>query len=145
MARCEVVWNPDEPGPCIQVEITNSLQIIEASRGLGLESPPPVKIRALLDTGASVTVINRTFADHCKLFQTSEGSELRTIGGSVRCAEHAGSISFPGLPLRSFDPIRIVSGDFIKERSYACLIGRDILRYWRTTFDGPGRRILIED
>ncbi len=37
-------------------------------------------MRALLDTGASITVISRVYADHCKLFQTNEGSEITAIG-----------------------------------------------------------------
>jgi len=87
-------------------------------------------MKALLDTGASVTVISKVFADSSKLFQTSAGSEITAIGATHQCGEHAGAISFPGTGLRPLDPIRIVSAGFAKERSYAILIGRDILRNW---------------
>ena len=53
-------------------------------------------MKALLDTGASVTVISKIFANYCKLFQTNEGSEITAIGATHRCGEHAGAISFPG-------------------------------------------------
>jgi len=102
-------------------------------------------MRALLDTGASVTVISRVFANYCKLFQTNEGSEITAIGATHRCAEHAGSISFPGTSLRTLDPIRIVSVAFPKERYYAILIGRDILRNWVITFDGRSKRVTITE
>jgi hypothetical protein len=102
-------------------------------------------MRALLDTGASVTVISKTFANHCKLFQTNEGSEITAIGATHRCGEHAGAISFPGTKLKPFDSIRIVSADFPKERYYAILIGRDILRNWILTFDGRSKRVTITD
>jgi len=146
MARFEFKWDPSDPSdpaPCISVTITNSLDVIHAGRGIGLEYPGPLRVRALLDTGASVTVINRVLAESCKLFQTSEGSEITAIGATHRCGEHAGAMSFPDTGLRSLDPIRIVSAVFMKERSYACLIGRDILRNWTVTFDGRSKRVTI--
>jgi predicted aspartyl protease len=122
----------------------NSRYVIEAG-GIGLESPPPRQMRALLDTGASVTIISKVFANYCKLFQTNEGSEITALGGKLHCGEHAGAISFPGTNLRPFDPIRIVSAVFARERNYACLIGRDILRKWVVTFDGRSKRVTITD
>ncbi|MGA9063010.1 MAG: retroviral-like aspartic protease family protein [Terracidiphilus sp.] len=123
----------------------NSRDVIEAGRVIGLEYPAPRRMRALLDTGASVTVISKKFADHCRLFQTNEGSEISAIGATHHCGEHAGSVSFPETELRPFDPIRIVSAVFAKERYYAILIGRDILRNWKIAFDGRSRRVTIED
>ncbi len=148
MARVDIPWNPfdqDDPGPCIDVIVMNSNDVIEAGRALGLEYPEPRRMRALLDTGASVTVISKTFANHCRLFQTNEGSEITAIGATHRCGEHAGAISFPGTNLQPFDPTRIVSVDFPKERHYAILIGRDILRNWTITFDGRSKRVTITD
>lgn len=148
MGRHEFKWDPadrDDPAPCIRVVVMNSREVIEAGRAVGLEYPEPHPVRALLDTGASVTVISKTFANYCKLFPTSEGSELRTLGATVLCGEHAGSISFPGTNLRRIDTIRIVSGDFVREPHYACLIGRDVLRNWIITFDGPGKIVTITD
>lgn len=148
MAHHEIPWDPfnqNDPGPCIDVVITNSREVIEAGRRIGLEYPQPLRMRALLDTGASVTVISKQFANHCKLFQTNEGSEITAVGASHRCGEHAGSISFPGTKLKPFDPIRIVSAVFVKERYYAILIGRDILRNWLISFDARNRRVTIDD
>ena len=148
MARVEIPWNPfdqADPGPCIDVTITNSRDVIEAGRALGLDYPEPLKMRALLDTGASITVISRVFANHCKLFQTNEGSTITAIGATHRCGEHAGAISFPGTKLRSLELIGIVSADFIRQPHYACLIGRDILRNWTITFDGRSKLVTIID
>lgn len=148
MGRVELNWdpfNPMDPGPLIDVAITNSADVMENGRSLGLEYPEPRPLKALLDSGASVTVISKVFANYCKLFQTSEGTEITAIGASHPCGEHAGSISFPGTNLRSLESVRIVSAVFMKERNYACLIGRDILRNWVLTFDGRRKRITIVD
>jgi hypothetical protein len=101
-------------------------------------------MKALLDTGAAVTVISKTFAKYCKLLQTGE-TEIRALGSLNKCGEHAGAISFPDTNLRPYDPIRIVSADFVQERHYAILIGRDILRNWTITFDGRSKRVTITD
>lgn len=139
-----VAWGDSDPGPCIDVVVMNSHEVVEAWRAIGLECPQPVKMRALLDTGAAVTVVSKIFARHCKLLQTGE-TEIRALGSLHKCGEHAGSISFPGRNLRPFDSIRIVSADFVQERHYAILIGRDILRNWTITFDGRSKRVTIVD
>lgn len=148
MARLELKWDPfdqSDPGPCIDVTVVNSRDVIEAGRAIGFEYPEPRPMRALLDTGASITVISKVYANTCKLFQTNEGSEITAIGATHRCGEHAGAISFPGTSLRPLDPIRIVSAVFARERNYAILIGRDILRNWVITFDGRSKRVTITD
>jgi hypothetical protein len=139
-----VSWRDSDPGPCMDVIVRNSHEVIAAGSSIGLEYPEPIKMRALLDTGASVTVVSKTFARYCKLLQTGE-TEIRALGSLHRCGEHAGAISFPGTNLRPYDPIRIVSADFVQERHYAILIGRDILRNWRITFDGVRGCVAITD
>lgn len=112
MARVELYWDPfnqTDPGPCIDVIVMNSRDLVEAGRAIGFEYPAPHPMKALLDTGASVTIVSRAFASYCKLFQTNEGIEITAIGATHRCGEHAGAISFPGTTLRPLDPIRIVS------------------------------------
>jgi hypothetical protein len=148
MATVQIPRNPHDPldpGPCIDVQVMNSPDVIEAGRAVGLEYPPARSLRALLDTGASITLISKQFANHCKLRQTNEGSEISAIGAIHRCGEHAGSISFPGTNLRAFHSIRIISAVFAKERYYACLIGRDILRNWIVTFDGVAKCVTIKE
>jgi hypothetical protein len=140
----QVHWGASDPGPLIDVVVMNSRDVLEAWRALGLECPQPVSMKALLDTGAAVTVISKTFAKHCKLLQTGE-TEIRALGNLQKCGEHAAAISFPGTSLRPIDPIRIVSADFLQEPHYACLIGRDILRSWTITFDGRRNLVTITD
>jgi hypothetical protein len=148
MARVELYWNPfdqADPGPLIDVSVMNSRHVIEAGRAIGFEYPKPLPMKALLDTGASVTVVSKVWANNCKLFQTSEGSQIVSLGDIQHCGEHAGALSFPGSDLTPLDPIRIVSAVFKKERFHAVIIGRDILRNWVITFDGRSKRVTITD
>jgi hypothetical protein len=140
----QVKWEAIYPGPSIDVTVMNSRHVIEARPDIGLEYPEPFKTKALLDTGAAVTVISKALAKHCKLYQTGI-TEIKTLGSLQRCGEYAAAISFPGMNLRAVDPIRIISADFIKEPFHACLIGWDILRNWRITFDGRSNCVTIID
>jgi hypothetical protein len=148
MGRAQIAWDPfnaENPFACIDVLIGNSHELSGQQVDLGLEFREPIPIKALIDTGAGPVLISRTYARHCKLFQTRPDSEIRVIGGSISGGEHAGRISFPNTTLRSYDPIRIVSGDFNQERHFACLIGIDILRHWKITFDAKATLVTIYD
>lgn len=148
MGYVELSWDPfdlTDPGPLIDVTIMNSSDVMEEQAALGFEYRKPRPIKALLDTGASITVVSKAFATYCSLFQTSEETAIAAVGTMHSGGDHAGSVSFPGTDLRPFDPIRIVSVDFPQERRHACLIGRDILRSWNITFDGRSKRVIIRD
>lgn len=147
MGRAILTWDPSEPndpGPLIDVSVMNSPDVLDAWRAEGLDCPPPVKMKALIDTGAAVTIISKTFARHCKLYQTGV-SQVRALGAPHNCGEHAGTICFPNTKLRPFESVRILSGEFIQESHFACLIGRDILRNWIITLEGNSKRVIIAD
>jgi len=147
MGRATLPWDPSDPtdpGALIDVSVMNSQDVIDAWNAEGLVCPPAVTMKALVDTGAAVTIISKTFARHCKLYQTGQGS-VRALGAQHICGEYAGTISFPNTSLRPIESIRILSGDFIREPHFACLIGRDILRHWTVTFDGAARLVTVTD
>ncbi len=148
MGRAQIRWDPchaENPFACIDILVRNSQALLDQQGDLGFEFRQPVRIKALIDTGAGPVLISKIYARHCKLFQTRPDSEIRVIGGSIKGGEHAGCISFPNTTLRSYDPIRIVSGDFHGERYFSCLIGIEILRHWKITFDPKAKLVTIED
>ena len=116
-----------------------------AGRAIGFEYPTPHEITALIDTGSPFTIVNRVHALNRMLAQTGAGTEIRTLGGKAKCGEHSGTISFPGTGLKRIETLRILSRDFEDERYYSCLIGRDVIRHWKITFDGHSKRVTITD
>ena len=148
MIDANVAWDPTLIGnssPCIQVLIQNSPELIPDDVKQLLSVPPSTPVMALLDTGASFSIISRVFAERFKLFQTGDFISIRTLSGTHLAREYAASVSFPGTTLQTFPMLRLRSADFVKEPNFSCLIGRDILQHWRITFDGRSKRVTIED
>jgi predicted aspartyl protease len=140
-------WRPNPSkllfeGPHIEILISTTRPELEEGRAIGLEFRE-LSVHALIDTGASLTVINPQIASTCKLLQT-DWNRITTVGGMAgRYPAYAASISFPGTDLPSFDVIRVVACPIIEQRFFSCLIGRDILRRWFMTYDGPNGQIEI--
>jgi len=141
-------WRPNPSkllleGPHIEISISTTRPEFEEGRSIGLEYRD-LRVHALIDTGASLTVINPQIASTCKLLQT-DWNRITTVGGMAgRYPAYAAAISFPESDLPSFDVIRVVACPIIEQRYFSCLIGRDILRRWFMTYDGPNGEIEIQ-
>ena len=122
-------------GPCILIEISAPLLEIAEGSPLGLEYRP-FRITAVIDTGASLTVVNPEVVETCKLPATGFAT-VASIERKARYHQHAACIKFPGTKLRTLDGVPVVACK-ISQQPYACLIGRDIMRNWLMTYSGDG-------
>src|ERR1035438_3238753 len=59
-----------QEGPRVRIIISAPREEIDDGRAVGLDYPDPISVLALVDTGASLTVINPELAQSCKLRQT---------------------------------------------------------------------------
>lgn len=129
-------------GPVIDILISTTRPKLEEGKAIGLEFQE-LAVKALIDTGAALTIINPQIAASCKLLQT-DWSMINSVGGLAgEYPAHAAAISFPGTNLPSFDVVRVVACPIIKQPFFSCLIGRDILRKWLLTYDGPNGELEI--
>src|SRR5229473_4234397 len=89
-------------GPHIAILISATRVEVEEGRSLGLEFPD-LPVRALIDTGASLTIINPQIAATCKLKQTGH-QKINAVGGEAgEYPEYAAAIAFPETELPSLD------------------------------------------
>jgi predicted aspartyl protease len=123
-------------GPRIFIKVSALSSEIEEGSAVGLEFPEPFGITAVIDTGASLTVVNPEVVEHCKLRATGFAI-VASIEKKGRYRQHAARIEFPGTKLRTLDGVPVVACK-ISQQPYACLIGRDILRNWLLTYNGDG-------
>lgn len=122
-------------GPHIKIIISATRVEVEEGRPLGLEFPD-LPVHALIDTGASLTVVNPEIAATCKLKQTGH-QMINAVGGQAgEFPAYAAAISFPETELPSLDATRVVACPIIRQPFFSCLIGRDIMRKWLLTYDG---------
>lgn len=141
-------WRPNPStlllqGPVIDIIVSTTLPELEEGRSIGLEYSE-FSMRALIDTGAALTIINPQIAKTCKLLQT-DWNKITAVGGvEGEYPAYAAAISFPGTELPRLDVIRVVACPIIKQPFFSCLIGRDILRKWILTYDGRNGRFEVE-
>lgn len=113
-----------------------------AKQGKSLKDPQPV--RALIDTGARLTIITPETASRCGLVQVSTTKIFVVGGGEVPGPVYSAQMAFPDSPLASWPAIQIVGAD-LHHREIECLIGRDILRRWIMEYDGPSGQLIISE
>jgi predicted aspartyl protease len=132
-----------QEGPCVVVAIGAPRFEIDEGRSVGLEYPEPYRVKALIDTGAAVTVVNPQLVKTCKLRHTGF-AEIVSAGGSGRYQELAAAIYFPDTDLAGIDLIRVVACPIVRQ-PVSCLIGKDILRRWCFLYDGTTGQIRIQE
>lgn len=122
-------------GPHVPILVSATLFEVQEGSAVGLEFPE-LPVRALIDTGASLTVINPEIAATCKLKQTGF-QKISAVGGLAgEYPEYAAAISFPGSEIPSLGAARVVACPIIRQPFYSCLIGRDILQKWILIYNG---------
>lgn len=125
----------EKDGPNIRIEISAPSFDFKEGIDVGLDFRQ-LAINAVIDTGASVTVVNPEVAATCKLRATGFVT-VASVEKFGRYPQHAAWIKFPGTALKDFDGIPVVACK-ISQQPYSCLIGRDILRHWILTYNGSG-------
>ena len=140
---CSSASELQQEGPRIRISISAPQEEIEIGGAFAIEYPEPLSVVALIDTGASLTVINPELVQSCRLTQTgfTKISSAGNIGDFPTFAAH---IEFPGHNLRGFEIIPVVACK-LPQQSISCLIGRDILRRWRFTYNGRTGEVSVMD
>jgi gag-polyprotein putative aspartyl protease len=131
-------------GPKIRIAVGHPRADIEVAKREGKTLHPPQTVIAVIDTGASVSLIRPEVAATCGLRKTGPAT-VSVVGTTIEAAEHSASISFVDHELKGFDSLRVISSPLPRQEGVACLIGRDILERWRLYYDGTTGEMWIED
>jgi hypothetical protein len=130
-------------GPIMQVVVGHPKIEFDEAVSIGLELRKPIVVRALIDTGAAITIINPELAQTFKLKFTGMG-RINAAGHTADYPEYAAAISFPDSRLLPFDVLRIRACPLARAEM-SCLIGRDILRFWELTYNGDSGVVAVRD
>jgi predicted aspartyl protease len=130
-------------GPKIRVTISHPRSALAAAKQKSIDLNEPFTVTALIDTGASRTVITPQLAATCGLRHTGM-ARISSAGHIAERPEYAGAIHFPDQELKGFDPVSLVACP-LPEQDVACLLGRDVLERWNLTYDGRSGFVEIEE
>ena len=127
----------NQMGAFIQVTITHPRIIQENLKQQG-KSVPSINVNALIDTGASGTVITPRVSEQLGLVHTGF-QKVASVQDEQQRPVFYGFIIFPW---GAGKEIPIVSCPL---KNFDCLIGRDILLHWHFSYNGPDGSIVICD
>lgn len=125
-----------EAGAIFSFQLRHPALLSERLRAEGRPAAAPITVRALVDTGATVSAIENSAARRLGLVRTGTIS-LAGVGGVTEQPVYAAAVDFPGLGISSQDPIRLAGAD-LGSREFEFLLGRDVLERLVFEYDGPG-------
>jgi len=126
------VPNLRDIGPVVQVRLTVGSVLEEVLRRSGAALPPPLTVPALIDTGATGTVVRQDLIPQLNL--NPVGTTLISTPSSMNviCYEYLMRIVFPNNVIIE----AVVIGAPLQGQSVACLIGRDVLQHGVLIYTG---------
>jgi hypothetical protein len=139
------VSNLQAIGSIIEVEISPSASAMQAMQTAGIAAPSPIKISALIDTGASQSVIQCGLPQKLALFPV--GTQLVNTPSSHNfpCDQYLLRLMFfptAGLMVPvTFDAVFTEAP--LKGQKIQCLLGRDFLANAVFTYIGPTNTFVL--
>ncbi len=110
-------------GPVAEVRIAVNESVETTLRDTGAPVPSPLLVSAMIDTGASCTVIREGLAQQLGLQPTGVRMIHTASQSNVRCYEYLVRLLLPATILFETDVVEIP----LKGQHIDCLIGRDVL------------------
>ena len=129
-----VISDLEGVGPCIDLRLDVSLELERALLLRQQPKPQPLKIPALVDTGAAVSVIQTGLADQLGLEPIGVAMvSTATSGAAVQCRVYAVRWLFPNDIVTESTAIEAP----LKDHRIQALIGRNVLRSAVFVYTGP--------
>jgi predicted aspartyl protease len=135
-------------GPRLEIEVGSPIihshknSDLMASSSV-LESRKVCRMAALIDTGASRTVLTPQAIQRLDL-PLVDYTTVSRAGGLDRTAVHAASFRFPRYKLATIELIQVLCCE-LPEQPIQCLLGRDILSRWAFAYDGKSGEWIIDE
>lgn len=120
-----------------RLEIAIGLPILRSSADFKMSgSGSPVRMRALIDLGASRTVLTPAAVARAGLHQVGATTLARVGGLEENVKVYTASMAFPRSQLTTIEVMEVVSCELAYPLVH-CLLGRDVVSRWVFTYDGP--------
>ena len=120
-----------DDGIMLEVEIMPSINIIK-QMGYGRKEIPTIKAKAIIDTGAKCSVVDKELLTHLPQ-QPCISTQVATPFHTVNAEVHNLIFKIPGQ--NEYFPVQAIVADF-SQYSHKALIGRDFLQYCTLIYEG---------
>jgi predicted aspartyl protease len=126
------VANLQQTGPVVQVQIGIGSALEQHLRSKQQSVPSPVAAQALIDTGATGTVVNPGIVSSLNLNPVGSTLIHTPSSSNVRCSQYLVRLHFPsGVVAEALAISAPLHGQPIQ-----CLVGRDVLRHGVLIYNG---------
>lgn len=126
------VANLRQTGPVVQVQIGIGSALEQHLRSKQQSVPPTVAAQALIDTGATGTVVNPGIVSSLNLNPVGSTLIHTASSSNVRCSQYLVRLHFPtGVVAEALAISAPLHGQPIE-----CLVGRDVLRHGVLIYNG---------
>lgn len=128
-------------GPLLPVTISPTPQFLAVLQNLGRTPPTPISGQALIDTGANLCTIDEQIVTALGI-PPFGSAPIATPAGVSNHQTYPAALSFPGttLPNLSFNDF---VGTDIQNQGIIAIIGRNVLRFFILSYNGPGGHITL--
>ena len=129
-------------GPIVEVIFAPTQAAVQAIQNAKQPIPPPIKAVAMVDTGATSTVITPQIAQHLGLQPVGQISMVTpTTNNPIVSNQYAVDLHFPinGVQVRNI----IVTEAGLIGQHIQCLIGRDVLRHGVLVYIGYNNQFTL--
>lgn len=128
-------------GPVIEVAIGPSRFLVDKLKSNNQPIPQPVRVRALIDTGSTSTVIQPSVIQQLGISPIGITLINTPSCNNFECEQYALQIHFLSIPVmvETYDAIQAP----LQGQNIQCLIGRDTLRHGLLIYNGYAQQITL--
>jgi len=124
--------NLQETGPIVEVRLAVGSKIEQVLQKSGQKIPQPVQVHAMIDTGATGTVVREDIIKQLNINPIGITYIHTPSSTNVQCYEYLMRLMFPNTVLVE----AVVIAAPLQGQHVQCLIGRDILRHGVLVYTG---------
>jgi len=119
------VPNLRETGPVVQVRLTIGSALEDFLKKANQNLPPPIQVPAMIDTGATGTVVREDIVNQLNLHPIGVTLINTPSSTNVQCYEYLMRLLFPNNVIVE----TVVIAAPLQGQNILCLIGRDVLQH----------------
>ncbi len=129
----------------VELELDNIASVKAMLQQQGRPVPPPMRIMALVDTGASVCAASPNVVRALRLpSQNVARQQIMTAGGPMQSQTYCAALHIPALPTLKADFVRLNQFN-LSGTPFDFIIGMNVLMRWSWSYDRATQKLILDD